>query len=461
MSVTPRRLSAAALLIAASPAHAAPSFDCAKAQSQVEHAICASEPLSKLDSDLADTLKAQINTAPDQRALLLADERRWLKQRDNKCVHGTLPPGGSLAACLTEEYQSRIAWLNAGQWKAGDQAFCQKIVDRYLPVAKDHPGEEISSVVAKLPNGGLSIAKRESQSVDQKQLREWGRKQKPAVTFSADYLKSLEDDGLWGDGTADLRHVPDTQLYSISSVQGTAHCYSGAFFLLRNGHAEPLSEPADTSEGDCGNEPKFATLDGSPILLIEQYDWTPSMNASVSVIPWNGDHFGGVCAANFTYAPDLGNSVMNDWDHQCEGPDCKPLESEAFKLVAAAQKGPKQLLQQARSKLSATQLKAWQDALAADAAKASDPDGEVPADKADDPSEYTDTHPLRVPFVFKDRLYNLDLGHFTMGWRVYGDWSAVFKRVEKGQLADGASFAVGMRKGAVIDSSPKPSTKAQ
>lgn len=455
MSPIPRRLSAVAILLAGGAVHAAPSFDCAKAKSDIEHTICGNEVLSRLDADLADTLKAQLNAAPDQRTRLLADERRWLKQRDSKCS------GGSLTACLTDEYHARIAWLNAGQWKAGDQAFCQKIVDRYGPVAKDHPGEEISSVLARVPNGGLSIARRESESFNQKQLKDWGRRQKPAVTFSADFIQSLEDDGLWADGSADFRHVPNTPLYSISSVQGTAHCYSGAFFLLHDGHPEPIEEPADGSEGDCGNEPKFATLDGRTILLIEQYDWTPSMNASVSVIPWEGDHFGGVCTANFTYAPDLGNGVMNDWDHHCDGPDCKPLEDEAFKWVAAAQKGPIQVLRQAKSKLSALQLKTWQDALAADATRASDPGGEVPADKADDPSEYTDTHPLRVPFVFRDRLYNLDLGHFTMGWRVYGDWSAVIKRVEKGQLADAAGFAIGMRKGAVIDSSPKPSSRAQ
>lgn len=104
------------------PAQAA-SFDCAKAQSEVEKLICADAELSKLDEDLAaaytKALKVDGKAASVRRA-----QKQWVKER-NACVD---------SACVKNAYQSRARTLAQstqntpgiealyGKWEAGDRA---------------------------------------------------------------------------------------------------------------------------------------------------------------------------------------------------------------------------------------------------------------------------------------------------------------------------------------------------
>lgn len=87
----------------------AQSFDCAKAATQIEHAICENKVLGELDVTLARTLQDTLSTKPDQRKALLGDERRWIAFRDRKCAPKTVNAGLPVAQCLAEIYRSRIA----------------------------------------------------------------------------------------------------------------------------------------------------------------------------------------------------------------------------------------------------------------------------------------------------------------------------------------------------------------
>lgn len=73
----------------------AASFDCAKASTSVEVAICSDEQLSDLDKQLARVYK---QAGPDQKT----QQRAWLKYR-NTC--------GSNVQCLVEVYKQRISVL--------------------------------------------------------------------------------------------------------------------------------------------------------------------------------------------------------------------------------------------------------------------------------------------------------------------------------------------------------------
>jgi len=75
----------------------AASFDCAKASTQTERAICQNPSVSKLDEELAVAYK---NAGPEYRD----SQRAWLRKR-NQC--------GANANCLFIEYQSRIKFLKA------------------------------------------------------------------------------------------------------------------------------------------------------------------------------------------------------------------------------------------------------------------------------------------------------------------------------------------------------------
>ncbi len=91
----------AVLKISSPIAHAA-GFDCAKAASPTEKAICADAGLSKLDGQLAAAWKAALTKGGDT-AVLKTAQRKWLKQRD-QC--------GGDAACVGDRYRERLASLN-------------------------------------------------------------------------------------------------------------------------------------------------------------------------------------------------------------------------------------------------------------------------------------------------------------------------------------------------------------
>ena len=92
-----------ALVAGAAPAGAA-SFDCNKAASADEKAICASYVLSDLDTQMATLygVRMQIPMLMGARGAAQDEQRAWLSQR-----HGC---GGDVA-CIVQAYQQRIAGL--------------------------------------------------------------------------------------------------------------------------------------------------------------------------------------------------------------------------------------------------------------------------------------------------------------------------------------------------------------
>ncbi len=84
-----------------------PSYDCAKAQKEVDRAICYVEPLAKLDLDLNETYRSLSKTlSPDSRKALVQEQRDWLTERDRKCIIYKF-----WVECLTDLYTVRIAEL--------------------------------------------------------------------------------------------------------------------------------------------------------------------------------------------------------------------------------------------------------------------------------------------------------------------------------------------------------------
>jgi len=83
------------------PSTRAASFDCAKASTFVEKAICTDKQLSSLDDQLAGLYKAA-RAANVNAATVEADQKVWLSSRD-QCID---------AACLKKAYADRIAVLS-------------------------------------------------------------------------------------------------------------------------------------------------------------------------------------------------------------------------------------------------------------------------------------------------------------------------------------------------------------
>lgn len=82
----------------------AASFDCTRADTAAEIAVCANPELNRLDEDLAVLYRSLLNELPFRQAeRVRQDQRSWLKAR-NSC--------GAEVRCLRARYQERIARLN-------------------------------------------------------------------------------------------------------------------------------------------------------------------------------------------------------------------------------------------------------------------------------------------------------------------------------------------------------------
>jgi uncharacterized protein YecT (DUF1311 family) len=129
------------LCAAASPACAqntGPSFDCARASSPTEFAICGTPSLATLDSGLADAFRRRMAalSAADQTALR-KQQKAWLKQRDI-C--------GADTACLDRTMTARLADLEApGVGSVGSAA----------PVGDLVAPAPAGDLVAPAPAGGV------------------------------------------------------------------------------------------------------------------------------------------------------------------------------------------------------------------------------------------------------------------------------------------------------------------
>ncbi|WP_267553761.1 lysozyme inhibitor LprI family protein [Rhizobium rhizogenes] len=114
MAFAPRLLAFVALGFGLFPAICqAQSFDCGKAQTAIEKAICASPALISQDAALAASYRqALVDLVGDPAKLsdLRQQQRRWLADRNKSCVQ---PDSIGLSKCLTTAYQTRLAALKA------------------------------------------------------------------------------------------------------------------------------------------------------------------------------------------------------------------------------------------------------------------------------------------------------------------------------------------------------------
>jgi len=98
-----------ACLVAAACGVEAASFDCAKAATAVEKAICADPGLSQADERMAEAYRQAMAASLAPRTLR-TDQIRWLAGRDS----------GNMLDGLRESYDRRIALLGeeAGKWQS-------------------------------------------------------------------------------------------------------------------------------------------------------------------------------------------------------------------------------------------------------------------------------------------------------------------------------------------------------
>jgi uncharacterized protein len=90
------------------PVPTKPSFDCTKAQGQIEELICSDVSLAALDRQLtADYREARSRVSGEDLSFLKAEQRGWIKGR-NDCWKAT-----DQRQCTFESYRDRLAILSA------------------------------------------------------------------------------------------------------------------------------------------------------------------------------------------------------------------------------------------------------------------------------------------------------------------------------------------------------------
>lgn len=143
--------------------------------------------------------------------------------------------------------------------------------------------------------------------------------------------------------TSDIRRLPTTDIYAVGGG-----CQIPAYFKVINGHASPEAAPQGFEEAEgmrCGDSPTFVgSVDGTPVVFQQHYDWGSAMDAQVLVATWRGDRLAGTCQVTLSYAPLFWTKTFNDWGERCNSAACEEFRAAAFKLVEAVQNSPRHAL---------------------------------------------------------------------------------------------------------------------
>jgi hypothetical protein len=386
--------------------------------------------------------RADTPLAPDRMAWV---PESAVPQRDRNCPAPTLDTA-SFQHCLAEAYAQRIAAVNeqypAKAIAANDKKtqLCQVILDRYRPLAHSNPGKSPLNTLLESPKAGF-----ESSSVRihfehaSKDFADWAVSQKPPVSIDPSLMSSVGT-ALEGNN-AGLEKAPKVEFYSIGTGQeGAFDCYLGVSFVLKNGVAEEAAAPEAAAQHDqCGDFDYYA-INGEPVAIQDDYDFSDDMSADMKVWTWNTDRYAPSCAILFTYKPLLTKSYR-DWNPQCHGDECKDLVPASLHLAEAAERDSQALIKQALESLTASQRTEY--LAAKDAVSARDHD--------EDPNDA-----LYLPYVFNDRLYVVSLGGVEVKGRTLGVVAVRFRTVEGGQIIERGYFPVGRLKGDLESASVAP-----
>ncbi len=459
----PHRKAAGALALllgaCASWAAQAQSFDCAKASKPVERLICGEPALAALDGALGAEVKKALAAVPANRHALLADARRWLAERDKRCpvpaAALTAADRSRAASCLTAAYRERIAALRSAPASiaapgGGGKALCQQFANDYKAHRKIEDDRSPLTILSTAPGTPVTLAKPVLELTGagdaEAQAAEWAQGRQPPFVFSPAVLKDFAGTP----GIQSIERLPGTDFYAASAIQGTALCYASVFFEVKNGRAEPAAGPGgwDGQDADnCGVWRTFGTIGKAKAAFEESHSFTPALTSSVSVTPWEHGRFGAACTASFTFAPHFEARVSpgSAAEESCDGVGCEELRQAALRLAQRVQSDIAGVEKAEAARLTPSQRKDYETlkSLAGQAGEAGAPQTQETANA----DSLLDTAPLLLPLVHNGQVYLASIGHVTLGWRTYADWSVKLDRLQDGKAQARASFAIGMKRG--------------
>ena len=122
------------LLPLAVPAANAASFDCARASTAFEQAICAYPELSTQDETLAKAYATALGGLSKPASTIVQQgQRDWLDFAERACTDDAQPQGDAYdqddVSCLSQLFSSRIRWLEESRMRSGRRIYQ---LDRYI-----------------------------------------------------------------------------------------------------------------------------------------------------------------------------------------------------------------------------------------------------------------------------------------------------------------------------------------
>lgn len=368
-------------------------------------------------------------------------------------------------ACLAESYRARIGAIEAlikaqEAARAPDRALCQRVVDAYKSAiaANPHaffdkdpnkPGMASSpiEVLEKTPGAGFKRAKPVAELSDATRaaVERWAKKQKPSIKMPKNVIEAIFEDE---PTMLTIDRAPGTDYYSASSVQGTAHCIFASYFEVKDGAAFKAGAPS-FGEDSCGADQFFGSIDGKAVAIEESNNfYQPSIDDTLTIAAWDKDFFRAPCVAEFNYEPafaDMEGDNAEAPEEKCETAICKALKPQARALIEAVQAKPINAREGSLDKLTPAQRKTFDEMekLAPRNASAEP----MKPEEAANPGSYRDDDPLHVALVHDNEVYLASVGHTTMGWRTFADWSAKLEHLEKGALKAVGTVYISMTPG--------------
>lgn len=433
------RVASAALLLAAPLAAHAASFDCAKAGTPSEKAVCASPKVSALDGKLGDAFRTALKNHPDKADALKLDQRHWLASRDDTAwtyISGGL--GKELVNLMAGQYQQRIdflAGLDAGKPKA--------------------PLTVVSDALPKLPSGSRDVLNDlKGQGAPIVLATEVEMKSASALPYQSDEAlqKAMAD----LDENLTNRVLAGSPFSSAYSMGGTAHCLSEAPYRIDGKKAVAIDGPPVWGD-DCMTNHLVAKL-GDDYAAVN-VDIGDANQQSIEASRWVGKGFGPAedLILRFDHALKLDSAVCAPKQSPCD-----EFGTAAMAYAAKYDRNPQGgTLDRA---LKGDEKAAYDAAVArAKAPGGIASKGDAPTlpdfgsdDLATGSMTGYDTEATMFPLTFRGETLVGYIGHGHVGWRANDDWMVSAWRLKNGKLEPVASAYVNVVRGSLLLSAPVP-----
>jgi uncharacterized protein YecT (DUF1311 family) len=431
------RVASVALLLAAPLVGQAASFDCTKAGSPSEKAVCASPRVSALDGKLGDAFRTALKNHPDKADALKLDQRHWLASRDDTAW--TYISGGldqELVNVMAGQYQRRIeflAGLDAGKPKA--------------------PLTVVSDALPRLPSGSRDILNDlKGKGAPIVLATEVEVKDASALPYQPDAALKKAIGEL--DESLTNRVLTGSPFSSAYSMGGTAHCLSEAPYRIDGKKAVAIDGPPVWGD-DCMTNHLVAKIGDDFAAL--NVDIGDADQQSIEASRWTGKDFG----------PAVELVLRFDHALKLDGAVCAPKQSPCDEFGTAAMT---YVAKYDRNPQAGTLDRALKgaDKVAYDAAvaRAKAPGGiaskgdapTLPDFGSDDLAAGSmtgyDTEATLFPLTFRGETLVGLIGHGHVGWRANDDWMVSAWRLKDGKLEPVASAYVDVARGGLLLSAP-------